>query len=238
VSTEERPLSFVPGWLWVLLAATLALQITWRAGFAGHARGAEDLPSAPPAGLLRLAAFGEEPALARVLMLYLQSYDYGGANQLRYRELDYARLADWLRAILQLDPASGYPLFAAGRIYAEVDDPARMRLMLDLIYEAFLDDPNRRWAPLAHAALLAKHRLGDLPLARRYAAALQREVTDPQVPLWARQMEVFILEDMNEWEAAKIMLGGMLESGTITDPGELQFLKERLDALEARAGRK
>jgi hypothetical protein len=47
-------------------------------------------------------------------------------------------------------------------------------------------------------------------------------------------MEVFILEDMNELDAARIMLGGMLESGTIHDPAELRFLRQRLDELEAR----
>ena len=54
------------------------------------------------------------------------------------------------------------------------------------------------------------------------------------MPLWAKQMEIFILEDMNELEAAKIMLGGLLQSGTVRDPAELRFLKERLDELEAR----
>jgi hypothetical protein len=50
-------------------------------------------------------------------------------------------------------------------------------------------------------------------------------------------MEIFILEDMNELEAARIMIGGLLQSGTLTDPAEIRFLKERLDRLEARLGR-
>ena len=133
--------------------------------------------------------------------------------------------------------AAQYPLFAAARVYAEHPDPARSRLMLEFIYEQFLLDPNRRWPWLAHAALLAKHRLKDLPLARRYAAAIDRHTTAADVPLWARQMEIFILEDMNELEAARIMLGGLLASGRITDPAELRFLKQRLQELESRAGR-
>jgi hypothetical protein len=47
-------------------------------------------------------------------------------------------------------------------------------------------------------------------------------------------MEIFVLEDMNELEAARIMLGGMLASGQLRDPGERRFLKERLDELERR----
>jgi hypothetical protein len=169
-------------------------------------------------------------------MLYLQSFDMGGGNSLRYQQLDYARLVAWLGSILALDPRSQYPLFSAARIYAEVPDPARSRLAMEWVYREFPADPNRRWPWLAHAALLAKHRLGDLALARRYAAAIDRHTTDPTVPLWAKQMEIFILEDMNELEAARIMIGGLLQSGRIRDPAELRFLKQRLEELEARLG--
>ena len=47
-------------------------------------------------------------------------------------------------------------------------------------------------------------------------------------------MEIFILEDMNELEAARIMLGGLLESGAIHDPAEARFLQQRLEELERR----
>jgi hypothetical protein len=171
-------------------------------------------------------------------MLYLQAFDLGGANALPYRNLDYSRLIAWLRAILTLDPRSQYPLFSAARVYAEVPDPARTRQMLDFIYQAFLEDPDRRWPWLAHATLLAKHRLGDLPLARRYAAAIDRLAAKAELPLWARHMEFFILEDMNELEAAKIMLGGLLQAGAIKDPNEARFLERQLEELEARSGRR
>jgi hypothetical protein len=142
----------------------------------------------------------------------------------------------WLEAILALDPRSDYPLFAAARVYAENPDPARARIALEFVYNAFLRDPNRRWAALAHAALLAKHRLKDLPLARRYAVAIDRYTTTRDVPLWAKQMVIFIREDMNQLEAARIMLGGLLQSGQIDDPAEARFLAQRLKELEARSG--
>jgi len=137
-------------------------------------------------------------------------------------------------AILATDPRSDYPLFAAARVYAENADPAKARVMFDFIFEEFAVDPNRRWLALAHAAMLAKHRLHDLPLARRYAAAIGRLATDDSIPLWARQMELFILEDMNELEAAKVMLGGLLATGRIRDPEEQRFLRGRLEELERR----
>ena len=168
-------------------------------------------------------------------MLYIQSFDYHGTNTLPYRKLDYDRLIDWLRAIQLLDPLSKYPLFSASRIYAEVNDPIRQRKMLEFIFEEFQKDPNRQWPALAHAALLAKHRLNDLPLALKYARAIDRMTTAHDVPLWARQMEVFVLEDMNELDAARIMLGGLLAKGQVRDETERRYLELRLKSMEERA---
>jgi hypothetical protein len=218
-------MSRVPRWIFVLLAATLSAQLAWHAQPLPHSA-ARGLPPAPPVEVLRLSALGEDAAAARLLMLYVQGFDI--------RALDYGRLTGWLGAGLALDPLSAYPLFLAARVFAETPDAAASRLALEFIYRQFARDPNRRWPWLAHAALLAKHRLKDLPLARRYASAVQRQTTSADVPLWARQMEVFILEDMNELEAARILLGGMLEHGGIQDPNERRFLEQRLQELEKR----
>lgn len=234
MSRDERPLSAVPHWLWLALAACLALQIGWGVRRPAFAARAEDLPPPPTPAALRLASFGEPEAAARLAMLYLQAYDLRGANDIPYQRLDYRKLVAWLASILALDPRSEYPLFSAARIYAEVPEPGKARMALDFIYREFLKDPNHRWRWLAHAALLAKHQLHDLPLALRYADAVDRYTTTRDVPLWAKQMRIFILEDMNEVEAAKVILGGLLASGAIKDPAELRFLKRHLEELEAQ----
>lgn len=231
---DERPVTQVPTLLWLAFAGLLAAQVLGAALRGAPAARAEDLPPAPRGELLRAAAMGETAALGRLTMLYLQAFDSGGANRIPYRNLDYARLTGWLRAAMAVDPASDYPLFAAARVYAENPDPVRSRTMLAFVHEAFLEAPAQRWPSLAHAALLAKHRLKDLPLARRYAADVARYATGPGVPDWARQMEVFILEDMNELEAAKILLGGMLAAGQIRSPEERRFLERHLQELEER----
>ena len=233
-SSRERPLSAVPAWIAWLLALALAMQVASQFAQRARAPSAAELPIAPPVQALRLANLGEPAALARLAMIWLQAFDSSGDNAIPYRQLDYARLVAWLRAILATDPRSEYPLFAASRIYAENADPVKARLMLDFIADEFAADPTRRWPALAHAALLAKHRLKDLTLARRYAAAIRQLATDDSIPLWAKQMEVFILEDLNELEAAKIMLGGLLAAGRISDPGERRFLQGRLEELEQR----
>jgi hypothetical protein len=229
---RERPLADVPRWITALLVAALALQVWLAALRPAPVARAEDLGSPPSLAVLRLAALGEPMALARLLMLYVQAFDYQAGTRVPYRNLDYAHLEGWLRRVLELDPAGQYPLMSASRLYAEVPDPEKQRRMLEFVYAEFLKDPNRRWPWLAHAAVLAKHQLKDLPLARKYAAALQQNTTAANVPAWARQMEPFILEDMNELEAARVLIGGLIASGQVKEQRDLELLERRLQRLE------
>lgn len=234
MSARERPVAAVPAWILWLLAVCAAAQVAWHAQLGAPLQQSADLPPAPSVAGLRVASLGEPSAASRLAAIWLQGFDTRGANLIPYQRLDYMRLTAWLGAILDLDPRGSYPLFAAARVYSENPDPAKVRLALEFVLQRFLERPNERWQALAHAALVAKHRLNDLPLARRYASALERHVTDESVPLWAKQMEIFILEDMNELEAAKVMLGGLLATGRIRDPSERRFLETRLEELERR----
>ncbi|MYM99029.1 hypothetical protein, partial [Duganella vulcania] len=191
----------------------------------------EALPPAPSPAALRLASLGDPLALSRLLMLYVQGHDDQAGVTIAWRDLDYGRIRQWLERVLELDPRSQYPLLAASEVYGAVGDPARVRQMLELVYERFGEDPDRRWPWLAHAAVVAQHRLHDLPLARRYAQAIRLRATGPQVPAWARELELFVVEDMDQAEATRALIGALLSSGQITDPNELRFLERRLQDL-------
>jgi hypothetical protein len=234
VSAGERPVAAVPAWILWLLAACAAAQVAWHARLGAPLQQSADLPPAPSVAALRVASLGEPGAASRLAAIWLQGFDARGGNLIPYQRFDYSRLIGWLGAILDLDPRGSYPLFSAARVYSENPDHTKVRLALEFVFQRFLERPNERWQALAHAALVAKHRLNDLPLARRYASALERHVTDDSVPLWAKQMEIFILEDMNELEAAKVMLGGLLATGRIRDPAERRFLEARLEELMRR----
>lgn len=228
LARDERPVAAVPRAVTAAFALALTLKVL--AGLAAPPAQprAQDLPLPPAADALRVAVLGEPAAAARALMLWLQAFDNQPGVSIPFRDLDYDRVIGWLGRILDLDPRSQYPLLAAARIYTEVPDPVRQRRMLAFVRERFDEDPAARWPWLAHAVYVAKHRLGDLPLALEYARAIAARTTPAQAPAWARQMHLFVLEDMGEAEAAKVLIGGLLASGTITDPNELNFLKWRL----------
>ncbi len=234
-SVPERPLSSVPRPVVMLLLAGLLLQVAWHGVQPPPQPRAEDLPPAPQAEVLRLASLGDPLALSKVLMLWLQVFDNQPGISLPFRALDYGRVEAWLERVLDLDPRGQYPLLAASRLYGAVADPDRQQRMLDFVYEKFRQDPSRRWPWLAHAVFVAKYQLRDLPLALKYARALADNPGRGAIPHWAQQMQIFVLEDMGEIDAARILIGGLLDSGRITDPHEFRFLAGRLEQLENKA---
>ena len=230
---RERPVSFVPKTVLALLLFAMALQIAWHNYNPAQQPRAENLAAPPTLTTLRLVSFSDPVALGKLLMLYLQAFDNQPGVRLPFQQLDYDNLQQWLGRILDLDPQAQYPLLAASHLYADVPDDAKKRIILDFVYRRFLEDPNHRWRAMAHAAFIARHRLKDLPLTLKYARAIRQYATDKSIPSWVRQMEIFLLEDMNELESAKILLGGLLASGEITDPHELRFLDDRLKKMNA-----
>lgn len=230
----QRPLRDVPLPIRALLIITLVLQLFWHSQQPAIVARADALAAPLPVQAYILASLDEPLATAKILNLWLQAYDKQPGISLSFKQLDYARIAAWLDLGLELDPRGRYPLLVAARVYGGVNDEQRKRFMMDYVYRKFQEDPNRRWPWLAHAVIVARHELKDMPLALEYADALAAKATGKNVPYWARDMKIFVLEDMGEVEAAKVLVGGLLDSGEITDQYELAYLRERIRALEAK----
>ncbi len=227
----ERAIVTVPRWVLVLFAAALCLQIASQALRPRPSASAEALGDPAPPAVLRPLALGEPIALAQLMTLYVQAFDNQPGVSIPFLELDYARVIAWLDVILELDPVGQYPLLMASQIYSQAPDVAKQRQMCAFVRRQFERDPDRRWRWLAHCAIVAKHRLGDVRLALAYAEAITLHAR--RASGWARQMRIFILEDLGERDAATVLLGGLLASGEVTDPKEIHFLAERLEKLQA-----
>ena len=225
---SERRIAEVPPAVGLVLIAACTLQIGWHAWRPDPHADVQRLAHPPPVPALRIAAFGDDAALAKLLMLRLQAHDEQPGASVPFMHLDYERVAGWLDGIIELDPRADSPMLAAARLYGSVPDPIRQRTMFELVHRRFLEDPDRRWPWLAHAAVMAKHRLGDYPLALRYASALSRHATGPRVPAWVRDMGALVAADLGEVETAWALVAGLVESGRLTDPQEIRFLAARL----------
>lgn len=223
---SQRPWRAVP-WPWLaLLAAALLGQVLWKAWEPAPTARARDLPPAPPAALVRLADLGENAAASLLLTLRVLSYDDQPGISLPYKALNYPRVIRWFDTALALDPHNRLPPFAASLLYAAVPDPAKVRLMLAFVHQAYVADPERRWPWLAYAALAAQHTLHDPALALRYARALDRA---RDAPPWVREMPVLLLSNLGHTRQAEVLLGGLVASGVIKSPGEIAWMKARLE---------
>lgn len=229
-----RPWAAVPRGLRLLLAGLLCLQLAWHAALPSPAPRLRALAPPPAEGVLRLLALGEPRTLAAAGVLRLQFHDTQPGLSIPFRELDYGRVRGWLGRLLELAPASDYPLLLAVRIYAQVDDAARSREMLEFVRTAFVQRPRARWRWLAEATIIAQHRLGSPRLALEYARLLHGHTRPGEIPHWARDLQLLLLQELGELESARILIGGMLASGAITDPHEIRFLENRLRELEKK----
>lgn len=217
-----------------LVLAGLA-QALWYAYMPPPRARIEPLPPPPPQALLAATALGEPRTVAALAVLWLQFHDTQPGYSVPFREMDYQLLRQWLERILALAPGSDYPLLLAVRVYGQVNDPERQRIMLEFVRAAFLERPRERWRWLAEATIIARHQLEDRELALEYARLLRERTRPGEIPFWARDLQIMVLQDMGELEAARILIGGMLASGEIKDPHELRFLEDRLQMLEEKA---
>jgi len=229
---KDRPVRDVPAIVILMLIATLALQLFWHSLQEPVVAKAEDLPHPMSARAYVMSSFGEPVAAAKVLNLWLQAFDNQPGVSIPLQSLDYAVVTEWLDTILELDPAGHYPMLVAARVYGSVSNREKQRQMMDYIFYKFNENPDKHWRWLAHAVITAKHELKDMQLALKYAHALAEKAKGANVPYWARDMKIIVLEDMGEVEAAKILVGGLIASGEITDPYELNFLQEKIRVLE------
>lgn len=226
--SSERPLASVPKPVIAILAIGLLLQIGLHQIWAGHQAEERPLPAPLSEQYLTVLSLGDPAALSRILMLWLQGFDHQPGISIPFSSLNYDHVVGWLDKIILLDPSGHYPLLSAARIYSEVPDDDKKRKVLDFVYRKFLDAPDQRWQWLAHAVYVAKHRLHDMELALHYARELRLHTSREAVPDWASQMELFVLEDMDDLQSAQILLGGLIASGVISDPRQIEFLTSRL----------
>jgi hypothetical protein len=229
---SARRVAAVPRWVLALFIASLAAYVTLRVAEPQPVAVASALQAPWPAPILRALSLGEPQALSQMLTLYLQAFDNQPGISIPFSALDYARVTAWLATALTLDPASQYPLLMASQLYGQVADGGKQRAMCNFVHREFMARPHARWRWLAHCAIMARHRLHDLPLALRYAEDIARHAGGASN--WARQMRIFILEDMggNERARARILLGGLLAGKEITDVREIHFLTGRLEQLK------
>ena len=186
------------------------------------------------AKVYRAMAMGSYRLLGYLLSLRLQLHDNQAGQHFRYSLMNYDLLVDWLDTLSDIDTDSEYPMLLASRIYTQTGDTERLRKILDFIERRFDDNPQLHWRRLAEASLIAKHKLKDLDLALRFADKLARQPPGVEMPHWARDFQFLLLAELNENESAIAIIQALLQSGSIKDPDEQRFLREKLSDFQQK----
>jgi len=220
-----RSIMAVPRIIIFFIITSVFVQVNWRNTQSANQAHVASLSHSPGVLYLRLFSFGDPVTLAKVLMLWLQAFDNQLGASVPFKDLDYRKVQAWLGDILILDPRGNYPLQAASHLYARVPDEKKQRQMLEFIYQQYLIDPENRWPWLAHAVIVAQHRIKDLALALKYSQVLaSNSLDDERIPYWVSQMNLIVLEEMGEFEAMQRSMASLLMSGKIVDLNEINFL--------------
>jgi len=180
------------------------------------------------AAVYRGISMGSRQLTSYLLTMRLQLHDNQAGRHVRYETLNYPLLIEWLSMLGELNNESEYPMMLASRVYSETRNKKQLRLLLGYIDKTFQKNPQIHWRRQAEATVIAKHRLGDKKLALAMAKGLADQPESIKMPAWARDMRFLILGDLNEFESAIALIQALLQSGSIVDPDELRFLKEKL----------
>lgn len=221
-------------WRWLMLGGVLlsiSLLIGLRALLPSPDVVFSQLPEPPTFPIAEGIGLGDRHAGGWLLTLWVQAFDSQAAGEMHLKDLDYERLAQWLKQVDQALPHSEYPIKLAVMTYGAVLDPVRQRQMYQLAQSLFEHAPDTRWYWMAMATSMAWHKLGDHALALRMADSLYQHAPT-SAPEWARFMKLYLYRSHNEVEMALFMARQALKSGRFRDERERMALLRFIERLQ------
>ena len=177
-------------------------------------------------------SMGSHGLMGHLAALRLQLHDNQLGRHFSYRRLDYSQLVEWLETVSEISPDNEYPMLLASRVYSSTRDPAQLRLLVAFIESRFEHNPQLYWRRMTEAMLIAKHQLNDLNLALRLAEKVAIQPQSVEMPQWARDFRFLLLADLNQLESAIAIIQALLSTGSIKDPDELRFLRDKLSKFQ------
>lgn len=196
------------------------------------------VPDVPSELAVKAMALGDEQFYFRTLALKMQNAGDTFGRFTALKRYDYKKLYHWFSLLDTLDRKSHFIPSLAGYYYSQTQNVPDVRYIVDYLSEhAMYDDDARyhKWWWLSQAVYLANHKLKDKSWALDLAYELAKTPRD-DIPLWAKQMPAFILEQLNEYETALAIIANIVENQENLAEGEINFMHhfvtERLGKIE------
>jgi hypothetical protein len=227
------------GFVFLALAANGAF---WLGAKDIYAKWAGVPPPPDRAGAVMMS-LGDEQFSYRFGALNLQILGDTGGQVTALSDYSYDKLGQWFRLLNTLDPASNHVPMVAAFYFGGTQKPEDVAHVVDYLEQVGQVPIGNKWRWLAHAVFLARHRMNDLDRALDLAYKLSRmEPIGDELPIWARQMPIFVLKATGEKDDARALMENMLRSSDADiHPNEINFMKgyliEQLGVDEAEVDR-
>lgn len=227
--------------LWVLLTFALAAQIgVWAQVYKVQARWL-NVPPAPSALSATASALGDSQLSYRMFGVMLQNMGDHGGRVVSLKDYNFEALGTWFHLMQALDSRSDFaPLLAAFYFGGADAAPDQFRSIVDYLEIVGDSVEGERWRWLAQGVYIARFKMKDydraLVLARKLAALPKADL-----PIWAKNLEIMVLEGRGDKEAAYTLIMEILKSKADSlSPYEVNFMvyflcQRILDEAQAKA---
>ena len=180
-----------------------------------------NVPPAPSKFSANVMTLGDSEFAYRILGIMIQNFGSIGGRITPIKDYDFENLADWFFLQHTLSPRGNHAPLIAAFYYGASQDPQKIRPLIKYLHVAGNDPQGEKWRWLAHAVYLARFRLKDYDLALELANTLAA-IPNDDMPVWAKQMPVNVMNDMGQKQAAMQMMLEILKSGQDTlHPAEI-----------------
>lgn len=185
------------------------------------------VPPAPDRAGAVMMSLGDEQFAYRFGAINLQMLGDVGGQVTALNDYDFSKLSQWFYLLDSLDPASNHVPMVAAFYFGGTHKPEDVAYVVDYLEKVGQVPVGNKWRWLAHAVFLARHRMNDLNRALDLAYKLSRmQPVGDELPMWAKQMPVFVLKATGEKETARELMENMLiSSNADLHPNEINFME-------------
>jgi len=234
----ERSLATIPKPLVLALVMVLLFQVgsTWMIK-ENHSIAYKSLEQPKSEWVYRLMSLNSVSLMAHMLTLKLQLHDNQQGRHVRYKNISYQKLSEWLLMLQSLNKDSEYTTLLAARVFTNTPNKQQLKRILETVVKLFEVNPQKNWRWMAEGAVIAKYHLKDLNIALSMAKKIAQQPKAINIPMWARDLQFIILEEMNLLDSATYIVEQSLKDTKGMHPDERRFLKKRLSALKQKVSK-
>ncbi len=223
-------------WRWLRQYGLLVFFALLQAGFWVETRSIKPpmgiVPDVPGRAAVHALAFGDNEFFFRVLAFNLQNAGdtYGRFTSLRH--YDMRKLYHWWMLLDELNPKSDMLPAMATYYFAQTQNKADVRYIVDYLYAHATRDVPDKWWWLMQSIYLSQHKLEDMELALK----VSQPMVNPDVPAFAQQMAAVVREKRGEFEDALAIMETIRDNAKQITEADLKymtyFIEERLKRLD------